>query len=192
MTQQTQKRITPPVAGGASRRPAAPPPPPPRLAGLGPRLQDNIGDGAVPPSVRELYDLAYQLKGLMLEEIDALDRHDYKLIGPLTERKRVIAGLLKDKERVLAEHPESLREEPEAERRTLAALLDELRKVAHDNEVAVRGAHEGHQRFLNAIIRGATRLEQLGSGYAKNGRMTALTTNFAAKKPVSLFNDTRA
>lgn len=191
MTQQPQKRIAPPVAGGASRRPAAPPSPP-QLANLGPRLQDNIGEGAVPPSVREIYDLAYQLKGLMLEEIDALDRHDYKLIGPLTDRKRVIAGLLKDKERVLAEHPESLREEPEAERRTLAALLDELRKVARENEIAVRGAHEGHQRFLNAIIRGATKLEQLGSGYAKNGRMTALTTNFAAKKPVSLFNDTRA
>lgn len=168
-----------------------PPPLNPALAALPPRPVDNTGDGVVPPSAKEMYELVGAFKAVMLEEIAAIDRHDYAALEPLSERKRITAGLFKDKQKVLMKNPEAMRRYPLAERQVLADAMDDLRDVAKRNEIAVRGTRDGHQRFLNTVIRSATKLENLGNGYARNGRSTALTTNYAAKQPVSLFKDTR-
>jgi hypothetical protein len=182
-----QKRTTPPLPP----RRGPPSPAAALLASLPPRMTDNSGDGVLPPTPKEMYELAGSFKTVMLEEIEALDRMDYKALGALSERKRIAAGLFKDKQRILMKHPESLRKFPEAERLVLADALQDLGDVAKRNEIAVRGVRDGHQRFLNVFIRSATKLEQLGSGYAANGKSTALTANYGARQPVSLFKDTR-
>ncbi|WP_428246432.1 hypothetical protein [Ferrovibrio sp.] len=183
--QQQQRQGLPPALARRLQRPAGNQPPEPG------RPRDNTGAGAVPPTPKELYDLGGQLKGLMLEEIAAIERHDYAALGPLGERKRIIASLFKEKQKVMMEHLDTLKEAPREERMVLADLLDELRDVARDNEIAVRGARDGHQRFLNAVIRGATKMEQLGNGYSRNGRSTSLSANYGAQRPVSLFSDTK-
>lgn len=155
------------------------------------RPRDNAGAGAVPPTPKELYDIAGQLKGLMLEEIAAIERHDYAALNQLGERKRIMAGVFKEKQKVMMQHLDALKKHPAAERAVLADLLEELGQIAKRNEIAVRGARDGHQLFLNAIIRGATKMEQLGNGYARNGRSTNLSANYAAQRPVSLFSDTK-
>jgi|GEM_PF-1861172 len=163
----------------------------PGMAAEPSRPQDNTGAGAIPPTPKELYEVAGQFKGLMLEEIAAIERHDYTALSQLGERKRIMAGLFKEKQKVMMQHLDALKASPREERMVLADMLDELRVVARDNEIAVRGARDGHQRFLNAIIKSATKLEQLGSGYARNGRSTALSANYGAMRPVSLFSDTK-
>ncbi len=155
------------------------------------RPRDNDGAGAIPPTPAELCELAGQLKGLMLEEIAAIDRHDYAALSQLGERKRLVATLFKEKQKVMMQHLEALKQHPAAERNRLANMLEELTPIAKRNEIAVRGARDGHQHFLNAIIRGVTKMEQLGNGYARNGRSTNLTANYGAQRPVSLFNDTK-
>jgi Mg2+ and Co2+ transporter CorA len=166
-------------------------PPRPNMVAEPSRPQDNTGPGAIPPTPKELYEVAGQFKGLMLEEIAAIERHDYAALSLLGERKRILSGLFKEKQKVMMQHLDALKASPREERMVLADMLDELRAVARDNEIAVRGARDGHQRFLNAIIKGATKLEQLGNGYARNGRSTALSANYGAKRPVSLFSDTK-
>lgn len=156
---------------------------------LGPRLTDNHGTGAVPPTVAELSDLVTQLKDLMLEETAALERYDYNDLPRLTEQKRVIAGLLRERQLALKEHPDALKEAPESERQALEALLGEMQAVGKRNELVVRTARDANQILLDAVIRGATKQSQLGTGYGRTGAMTALTTNYGARQPVSLFNN---
>ncbi|WP_430399010.1 hypothetical protein [Ferrovibrio sp.] len=183
--QQQQRQGLPPALAKRLQRPASNQPPEPG------RPRDNTGAGAIPPTPKELYELGGQLKGLMQEEIAAIDRHDYAALGPLGERKRIISSLFKEKQKVMMQHLDSLKDAPREERMVLADLLEELREVARNNEIAVRGARDGHQHFLNAIIRGATKMEQLGNGYSRNGRSTSLSANYGAQRPVSLFNDTK-
>jgi flagellar biosynthesis/type III secretory pathway chaperone len=176
------------------QQPAARQPLSPRAAqrlGLdaGPRMIDNIGPGAVPPTVAELSDLVIQLKDVLIEETAALERFAYDGLDRSTEQKRIISGLLRDKQKVLRQHPDALRQAPEAERRKLEKLLSEMQAVGQRNEIVVRTARDANQKLLNAVIRGATKQSQLGTGYGQSGAMTALTTNFGARQAVSLFNN---
>lgn len=155
----------------------------------GPRMTDNHGAGAVPPTIAELTDLVTQLKDLMQEEIATLERYDYNNLPNLTEQKRIIAGLLRERQMVLKEHPEALKEAPEAERKAFETLLGEMQAVGKRNELVVRTARDSNQILLDAVIRGATKQSQLGTGYGRTGTMTALTTNYGARQPVSLFNN---
>lgn len=154
-----------------------------------PRVRDNIGPGAVPPTVDELSDLVIQLKDVMQEETAALERFAYDGLSRTTEQKRIIAGLLRDKQKVLRQHPDALAEAPEAARRKLEKLLQEMQEVGKRNEIVVRTARDANQKLLNAVIRGATKQNTLGTGYGKSGAMTALTANYAARQPVSLFSN---
>jgi len=176
-------RVAAPIAGP---RPAKPD------AAMPPRPKDNTGAGAVPPTAAEFAQLADQLRQLMEQEIDCLARHDYNAMADLTERKRVLGGLFKDKQKVMTDHPEVLDSLSGPERKALGEKLRQLHTVGRKNEAAVRGARDGHQRFLNALIKGATKQEQLGTGYSANGKMTTLTANYGAKKPVSIFSNTVA
>lgn len=176
------------------QQPAARQPLSPRAAqrlGLdaGPRMVDNIGPGAVPPSVAELSDLVIQLKDVLIEETTALERFAYDGLDRSTEQKRIISGLLRDKQKVLRQHPDALREAPEADRKRLEKLLEEMQAVGRRNEIVVRTARDANQKLLNAVIRGATKQSQLGTGYGRSGAMTALTTNYGARQAVSLFNN---
>lgn len=155
----------------------------------GPRMIDNIGAGAVPPSIAELSDLVIQLKDVLLEETAALERFSYDGLDRSTEQKRIIAGLLRDKQKVLRQHPDALREAPEADRKRLEKLLSEMQTAGKRNEIVVRTARDANQKLLNAVIRGATKQSQLGTGYGRSGAMTALTTNYAARQAVSLFSN---
>ncbi|WP_341914109.1 hypothetical protein [Ferrovibrio terrae] len=176
------------------QQPAARQPLSPRAAqrlGLdaGPRMVDNIGPGAVPPTVAELSDLVIQLKDVLIEETAALERFAYDGLDRSTEQKRIISGLLRDKQKVLRQHPDALRAAPEAERQRLEKLLSEMQAVGQRNEIVVRTARDANQKLLNAVIRGATKQSQLGTGYGRSGAMTALTTNYGARQAVSLFNN---
>lgn len=155
----------------------------------GPRMIDNIGPGAVPPTVAELSDLVIQLKDVLIEETAALERFAYDGLDRSTEQKRIISGLLRDKQKVLRQHPDALRDAPEAERQKLEKLLSEMQAVGQRNEIVVRTARDANQKLLNAVIRGATKQSQLGTGYGRSGAMTALTTNYGARQAVSLFNN---
>ncbi len=154
-----------------------------------PRVVDNIGAGAVPPTIAELSDLVIQLKDVMQEETAALERFSYDGLDRSTEQKRIIAGLLRDKQKVLRHHPEALREAPEVERQRLEKLLTEMQAVGRRNEIVVRTARDANQKLLNAVIRGATKQSQLGTGYGRSGAMTSLTANYGARQAVSLFNN---
>jgi flagellar biosynthesis/type III secretory pathway chaperone len=154
-----------------------------------PRVVDNIGAGAVPPTVTELSDLVIQLKDVLQEETAALERFSYDGLERSTEQKRIISGLLRDKQKVLRQHPDALQHAPEAERRKLEKLLAEMQAVGRRNEIVVRTARDANQKLLNAVIRGATKQSQLGTGYGKSGAMTSLTANYGARQPVSLFNN---
>ncbi|MEK9969528.1 MAG: hypothetical protein VW600_10355 [Ferrovibrio sp.] len=154
-----------------------------------PRVMDNIGAGAVPPTVAELSDLVIQLKDVLQEETAALERYAYDDLERSTEQKRIISGLLRDKQKVLRHHPDALASAPEAERRKLENLLAEMQAVGRRNEIVVRTARDANQKILNAVIRGATKQSQLGTGYGKSGAMTALTANYGSRQPVSLFNN---
>ncbi|WP_341701905.1 hypothetical protein [Ferrovibrio sp.] len=170
-------------------RPAPQPQRPSRHAVGGQRMIDNHGAGAVPPTVAELSDLVAQMRDLMLEEISLLDRHVYDGFDRLTERKQVIAGLLREKQQVLKQHPDSLLETPEGERKAFEALLADMKAVGKKNEMVIRVARDANKMLLDAIIRGATKQSQLGTGYGRNGAMTSLTTNYGARQPVSLFSN---
>jgi flagellar biosynthesis/type III secretory pathway chaperone len=154
-----------------------------------PRLMDNIGAGAVPPTVAELSDLVIQLKDVLQEETAALERFAYDGLERTTEQKRIISGLLRDKQKVLRQHPDALTTAPEAERKRLENLLAEMQSVGRRNEIVVRTARDANQKLLNAVIRGATKQNQLGTGYGRSGAMTALTANYGSRQPVSLFNN---
>lgn len=166
----------------ARPRPVAPPPP-------AARMTDNHGTGAVPPTIAELSSLVNQLREVMQEEIAALDAYAYDGLAQMTERKRVIAGLLHEKQKVLQKHPDCLKEAPETERGAFEILLAEMKEIGRKNEMAVRVARDANKMLLDAIIRGATKQSQLGSGYGRSGAMTALTTNYGARQPVSLFSN---
>lgn len=155
----------------------------------GPRMVDNTGAGAVPPSIAELSDLVIQLKDVMAEETAMLERHAYDDLPRTTEQKRIIAGLLREKQKVLREHPEALRDAPERARQGLEHLLTEMQKVGYRNEIVVRTARDANKMLLDAVIRGATKQSQLGTGYGRNGTMLALTANYGARQPVSLFSN---
>lgn len=170
-----------------SRQPAPHRPMPAQTAR--PRMVDNHGVGAVPPTVAELSDLVIQLRDLMQEEIRILDRHAYDGLDKLTERKRVIAGLLRERQMVLRENPDALKAAPEADRKKLEVLLSEMQAVGKKNEMVVRVARDANKILLDAIIRGATKQSQLGTGYGRTGAMTALTANYGARQPVSLFSN---
>lgn len=154
-----------------------------------PRPADNCGVGAVPPTVMELSDLVIQLKDIMQQETAMLERHDYADLPRTTEQKRIIAGLLRDKQKVLKQHPDALHGAPEADREKLKSLLSEMREIGKRNEIVVRTARDANKMLLDAVIRGATKQSQLGSGYGSTGAMTALTANYGARQPVSLFNN---
>jgi flagellar biosynthesis/type III secretory pathway chaperone len=155
----------------------------------GPRIVDNTGAGAVPPTVAELSDLVIQLKDVLQEETAALERFAYDGLDRSTEQKRIISGLLRDKQKVLRQHPDALRDAPEAERKRLEKLLGEMQAVGRRNEIVVRTARDANQKLLNAVIRGATKQSQLGTGYGRSGAMTALTANYGSRQPVSLFSN---
>src|SRR3546814_18413117 len=55
--------------------------------------------------------------------------------------------------------------------------------------MAVRVSRDANKMLLDAIIRGATKQSQLGTGYGRTGAMTALTANYDARQPVSLFSN---
>lgn len=173
----------------SSRQPAPQRPGPNQPART--RMTDNHGVGALPPTVDELSDLVIQLRDLMQEEVDSLGRYSYDGIDKLTERKRVIAGLLRERQQVLKANPDALKAAPEADRKKLEALLVEMKAVGKQNEMAVRVARDANKMLLDAIIRGATKQSQLGTGYGRTGAMTALTANYGANQPVSLFNNER-
>lgn len=154
-----------------------------------PRVTDNYGDGIVVPSIAEISDLVIQLKDVMQEETAMLERYAYDNLDRTTEQKRIIGGLLREKQKVLDKHPEALREAPEAERRKLEKLLGEMQTVGKRNEIVVRTARDANKKLLDAVIRGATKQSQLGTGYGRTGAMTALTANYGARQPVSLFNN---
>lgn len=154
-----------------------------------PRLMENTGDGAVLPTVAELADLVIQLKDVMEQETAMLERFAYDDLDRTTEQKRVIAGLLREKQKVLNQNPQALRDAPEADRKRLERLLAEMQKVGYRNEIVVRTARDANKKLLDAIIRGATKQSQLGTGYGRTGAMTALTANYAARQAVSLFNN---
>lgn len=109
----------------------------------------------------------------------------------MTEQKRVVAGLLREKQLVIKEHPEALSEASPAERAAFETLLGEMQAVGKRNELMVRTARDANKMLLDAIIRGATKQSQLGTGYGRGGAMTALTTNYAARQAVSLFSNER-
>jgi flagellar biosynthesis/type III secretory pathway chaperone len=155
----------------------------------GPRMTDNMGPGAVPPNIDELSDLVIQLKDVMQEETAMLERFAYDGLDRSTEQKRIISGLLRDKQKVLRQHPDALRDAPEADRKRLEKLLTEMHAVGQRNEIVVRTARDANQKVLNAVIRGATKQSHLGTGYGRTGTMTALTTNYGARQAVSLFNN---
>lgn len=154
-----------------------------------PRVMDNLGQGAVPPTVGELSDLVIQLKDVLQEETAALERFAYDGLARTTEQKRIISGLLRDKQKVLRQHPDALASAPEGARRKLEQLLSEMQEVGKRNEIVVRTARDANQKLLNAVIRGATKQSQLGTGYGKSGAMTALTANYGSRQPVSLFSN---
>ncbi|WP_300298689.1 hypothetical protein [Ferrovibrio sp.] len=154
-----------------------------------PRPADNCGPGAVPPTVPELSDLVIQLKDIMQEETAMLERYAYDNLPRTTEQKRIIAGLLRDKQKVLRQHPHALHDAPEEERETLRRLLGEMQEIGKRNEIVVRTARDANKMLLDAVIRGATKQSQLGTGYGRTGAMTALTTNYGARQPVSLFSN---
>ena len=156
-----------------------------------PRMVDNHGAGALPPTIAELSDLVVQLKNVMIEESAALDRFDYNDLPRMTEQKRIISGLLRDKQQVLKKHPEALSDASPAERAAFEKLLGEMQTVGKRNELMVRTARDANKMLLDAIIRGATKQSQLGTGYGRGGAMTALTTNYGARQPVSLFSNER-
>jgi flagellar biosynthesis/type III secretory pathway chaperone len=156
---------------------------------LRPRVMDNIGAGAVPPTVAELSDLVIQLKDVLQEETAALERFAYDGLARSTEQKRIISGLLRDKQKVLRQHPDALASAPEGDRKKLENLLTEMQEVGKRNEIVVRTARDANQKLLNAVIRGATKQSQLGTGYGKSGAMTALTANYGSRQPVSLFSN---
>lgn len=160
-----------------------------RMGLTGTRMIDNAGAGAVPPSIAELSDLVIQLKDVMQEETAALERFSYDGLDRSTEQKRIISGLLRDKQKVLRQHPDALRDAPEADRKRLEKLLEDMHRVGQRNEIVVRTARDANQKVLNAVIRGATKQSQLGTGYGRSGAMTALTTNYGSRQPVSLFNN---
>jgi flagellar biosynthesis/type III secretory pathway chaperone len=179
----------------------SPPPPPQRKQPLSdraiqrmgvappPRLLDNYGEGVVLPTVGELRDLVIQLKDVLEQETAQLERFDYDSLERTSEQKRVIGGLLREKQKVLNQHPQALLDTPEPERKDLERLLAEMQKVGRRNEIVVRTARDANRKLLDAVIRGATKQSQLGTGYGRSGAMTALTTNYAARQPVSLFNN---
>lgn len=154
-----------------------------------PRMTDNHGAGAVPPTVEELSTLVIQLRDLMQQEIAILDTHVYDGLEKLTDRKRVIAGLLRERQQVLKENPDALKAAPAAERQKLETLLADMKAIGKKNEMAVRVARDANKMLLDAIIRGATKQSQLGTGYGRTGAMTALTANYGARQPVSLFSN---
>lgn len=154
-----------------------------------PRPADNCGTGAVPPTLPELSDLVIQLKDIMQQETAMLERHDYDNLPRTTEQKRIIAGLLRDKQKVLKQHPDALHDAPEAEREKLKRLLGEMQDIGKRNEIVVRTARDANKMLLDAVIRGATKQSQLGTGYGRTGTMTALTTNYGARQAVSLFSN---
>ncbi|MCW0234224.1 MAG: flagellar protein FlgN [Ferrovibrio sp.] len=154
-----------------------------------PRMVDNIGAGSVPPTIAELSDLVIQLKDVLQEETAALERFAYDDLDRSTEQKRIISGLLRDKQKVLRQHPDALRDAPESERQRLEKLLADMQSVGRRNEIVVRTARDANQKLLNAVIRGATKQSQLGTGYGRSGVMTALTTNYGSRQAVSLFNN---
>lgn len=156
---------------------------------VGPRMTDNNGPGAVPPTVAELSDLVLQLKTVMQQETAALERYDYSNLPRMTEQKRILAGLLYEKQKVLREHPDALKAEPEKQRKLLEGLLNEMQEIGTRNELVVRTARDANKMLLDAVIRGATKQSQLGTGYGRSGAMTALTANYAARQPVSLFSN---
>jgi len=154
-----------------------------------PRMTDNYGAGIVLPSIAEISDLVIQLKDVMQEETAMLERYAYDNLDRTTEQKRIIGGLLREKQKVLDKHPDALREAPEVERKQLERLLGEMQTVGKRNEIVVRTARDANKKLLDAVIRGATKQSQLGTGYGSTGAMTALTTNYGARQPVSLFNN---
>lgn len=154
-------------------------------------MVDNHGAGALPPTIAELSDLILQLKKVMIEESAALDRFDYDNLPRMTEQKRIISGLLREKQQVLKKHPEALTDAKPAERAAFEKLLGEMQAVGKRNELMVRTARDANKMLLDAIIRGATKQSQLGTGYGRGGAMTALTANYAARQPVSLFSNER-
>ena len=154
-----------------------------------PRLLDNYGDGVVLPTVGELRDLVIQLKDVLEQETAMLERFQYDNLDRTSEQKRVIGGLLREKQKVLSQHPDALLQTPEPERKELERLLAEMQKVGYRNEIVVRTARDANKKLLDAVIRGATKQSQLGTGYGRTGAMTQLTTNYAARQPVSLFSN---
>lgn len=171
------------------RLPPAPRPAPRPAAEPTPRIVDNTGTGAVAPTIAELSDLVIQLKDVMQEETAMLERYAYDNLDRTTEQKRIISGLLREKQKVLRQHPDSLRAAPEADRKRLENLLGEMQKIGRRNEIVVRTARDANKKLLDAVIRGATKQSQLGTGYGRSGAMTALTTNYGARQPVSLFSN---
>lgn len=155
----------------------------------GPRMVDNYAEGTVVPSIAEISDLVIQLKDVMQEETAMLERFAYDGLDRTTEQKRVIGGLLREKQKVLDKHPDALREAPESDRKKLEKLLGEMQTVGKRNEIVVRTARDANKKLLDAVIRGATNQSQLGTGYGRTGAMTALTANYAARQPVSLFSN---
>lgn len=190
MTQSTHSQSGRAQAGRpqapSSPRPGQRPAPPQE-----PRMVDNHGAGALPPSIAELSDLVVQLKNVMIEESAALDRFDYDNLPRMTDQKRIISGLLREKQQVLKKHPEALSDASPAERAGFEKLLKEMQDVGKRNELLVRTARDANKMLLDAIIRGATKQSQLGTGYGRGGAMTALTTNYGARQPVSLFSNER-
>ncbi|HLT76190.1 MAG TPA: hypothetical protein VKZ87_02280 [Ferrovibrio sp.] len=172
-------------------RPMPARPSPRNAAPLPTRMVDNHGAGALPPTIAELSDLVIQLRDIMAEENEALDRYDYDGLPRLTEQKRIIAGLLREKQQVVKRHPEVLTNATTAERDAFEELLNDMQKVGKVNELKVRTARDANKILLDAIIRGATKQSQLGTGYGRNGGMTNLTANYAARQPVSLFSNER-
>lgn len=153
------------------------------------RMVDNHGPGALPPTIAELSDLVIQLRDLMAKENDALDRYDYDALPRMTEQKRIISGLLREKQQVLKHHPEALSSASTAERNAFEDILKDMQSVGKVNELKVRTARDANKILLDAIIRGATKQSQLGTGYGRGGAMTALTSNYGARQPVSLFSN---
>lgn len=174
------KQFHSPSGRSQPARPQAPPPP---------RMVDNHGAGALPPTIAELSGLVMQLKNVMIEESAALDRFDYDNLPRMTEQKRIVAGLLHEKQRVLKAHPEALSDAAPAERAAFEKLLGDMQAVGKRNELMVRTARDANKMLLDAIIRGATKQSQLGTGYGRGGAMTALTTNYGARQAVSLFSN---
>src|SRR3546814_11432269 len=101
-------------------------------------MTDNHGAGAMPPTVEELSTLVIQLRDLMQQEITILNTHVYDGLAKLTDRKRVIAGLLRERQQVLQENPEALKTAPAAERQKLEDLLTDMKCNGQKNEWAVR------------------------------------------------------